>query len=220
MSFGPTMLSCGGRVGKDSAAQFIKAADLSSISLLMLSRGNTIFSDPESNISQPAKFHAMRARGLIAAGDIASAMKEINLALSLTPASSELAGCIVPALDRAGHPKDADAVFDRVASVLQSSLDRHPRAAYLHSSLALMCAACDRRLDQALEHANQAVLLAPDNVEWLDTLAEVQFHRGQRQAAIETVKHGIELGPGFDDFRRQLKRFEQDKPASNAGVTS
>jgi len=204
-------------VGNDGAARFIRAADLCSISLLMLIHGRTAYSQPESYIGQPAKFHAMRARGLIASGDIPSAMKEIDLALALTPANWELAGYIVPALDRAGHRVEADAVFDRVASVLQGGLDRHPRSAELHSSFAWMCAACDRRLDPALEHANQAVSLAPDNVEWLNTLAEVQFHRGQRQAAIETVKHGIEIDPGFADFRRQLTRFLQDKPASRPG---
>ena len=89
----------------------------------------------------------------------------------------------------------------------------HGRSTELHASYAWLCAACDRRLDQALEHASQAVSLGPDNAEYPGGLAEVEFRRGQQPAAIETVKHGIELDPGLDDLRRQLKRFSQEKPA-------
>ncbi|HET6249727.1 MAG TPA: tetratricopeptide repeat protein [Tepidisphaeraceae bacterium] len=204
-------------LGKDSAARFLQAADLSSISLLMLNRGRTVYRYPEGYILQPARFHAMRARGLIASGDIPAATKEMDLALLLTPANTELAAYIVPAFDQAGHATEANAVFNRVASVLQASLDRHPASPQLHSSLARMEAACDRRLDEALTHANRAVSLAPDNVEYLGTLAEVQFHRGQRQAAIETVKRGLKLDPAFADLQRQLKRFSQEKPTTRPG---
>ena len=57
-----------------------------------------------------------------------------------------------------------------------------------------------------------SISLGPGNAEYLGGLAEVQFRRRQRQAAIETVKHGIEFDPGLDDLRRQLKQISQDKP--------
>ena len=61
--------------------------------------------------------------------------------------------------------------------------------------------------------AQTATALKPGNWQTLDTLAEVNFRRGDRAAAIEIEKHAASLS-NDPYLARQLKRFE------NAAVPS
>jgi hypothetical protein len=77
-----------------------------------------------------------------------------------------------------------------------------------HNDLAWLCARCRRHLDQGLTHAQTAVALAPTSAPYLDTLAEVHFPRGDQAKAIELMQRCLELVPGRDFYRGQLKRFQ------------
>ena len=66
------------------------------------------------------------------------------------------------------------------------------------------------RSDAALEHARRGVELTPNNPGHMDTLAEVYFRRGDRQAAIEAAKKCVELDPLNKFYRTQLQRFESN----------
>jgi predicted Zn-dependent protease len=77
-----------------------------------------------------------------------------------------------------------------------------------------MAARCRRHLDRALEHARKAVALAPAEPGYLDTLAEVQFQRGEKDRAIENMKKCLALSPKSDYFRKQLERFERGDPSA------
>jgi tetratricopeptide (TPR) repeat protein len=194
--------------------RYLRSADLLSRWMLRIAQGESAFLMPEAYLMQPALIHSLRARGLIATGDVPGAMKEADLSLSILPANSQLPIDLVPALDRHGHKPEADALFRKVAATVEVGALRHPQCPELHNGFAWMCAKCDRDLDQALVNAQQATKLTPDSVAFLDTLAEVQFHRGDRQAAIETMKHCIELDPHFDYLQHQLKRFTGEAPAT------
>jgi tetratricopeptide (TPR) repeat protein len=85
----------------------------------------------------------------------------------------------------------------------------------LHNSLAWLAARCRRQLALAENHAKKAVELAPDTPGYLDTLAEVQFQSGRKEAAIATMKRCIELDPDRPYYRKQLKRFEAGDPLAD-----
>ncbi len=194
--------------------RYLRSAELLSRWMVWIAASGRTFIVPEAHLMQPSVIHSLRARGLIATGDVPAAMKEADLSLSLLPANSQLPIDLVPALDRHGHKQEADALFGKVAAMVEPTTLRHPQCAELHNGFAWMCAKCDRELDKALANAEAATKLTPDSVAYLDTLAEVHFHRGERQAAIDTMKHCIELDPHFEYLQHQLKRFSSEGPAT------
>jgi predicted Zn-dependent protease len=59
--------------------------------------------------------------------------------------------------------------------------------------------------------AEKAVALAPDEAAYQDTLAEVHFQRGDRQAAVAAAKKCVAIVPGNPIFAKRLKHFENDE---------
>ena len=99
-------------------------------------------------------------------------------------------------------------------------LERHealcrdfPRSATYHNDLAWLAANLDRDLDKALAHAQRAVELEPQSAGILDTLAEVQFRRGDRAEAVRLAKRCLEMDPEGAHYKKQLARFEAKPPA-------
>ncbi|MBI5493543.1 MAG: tetratricopeptide repeat protein [Deltaproteobacteria bacterium] len=75
-----------------------------------------------------------------------------------------------------------------------------------------------RDIDLALSLANGALAQEPTNTAYLDTLAEVQFARGEVRNARETIGRALELEPGDRRLQAQARRFEQsgDSPPPTA----
>jgi membrane associated rhomboid family serine protease len=66
-------------------------------------------------------------------------------------------------------------------------------------------------LESALQMAERAVAETDRGVpELLDTLAELQFKLGQRDAAVATIHEAIEIRPLEPYYRDQLRRFRED----------
>jgi Flp pilus assembly protein TadD len=83
-----------------------------------------------------------------------------------------------------------------------------PRSEAYHNDLAWLAANLDRDLDKALAHAQRATELEPQSAGILDTLAEVQFRRGNRAEAVRLAKRCVEMEPDGEHFKKQLARFE------------
>jgi len=162
----------------------------------------------------PAQVHQLRAKGLLAAGKLDEAHKHIELALASLPGSVDLPILLVPELERRGHKKEAAALFERSYEVHDKVCRDYPRCAWAHNSAAWLSACCRRNLDKALQHAQKAVALTPDNAGYLDTLAEVYFQRGDKDKAVALQKRVIELDPKKPYFRKQLKRLEAGDPSA------
>jgi tetratricopeptide (TPR) repeat protein len=157
--------------------------------------------------------HIDRARGLLQQGKKAEAFKEIEQAEKLHPANLDLGIVLVRALERAGEKQKAQELFERVHSRWEQASSDFPSGADAHNQIAWLCARCRKRLDLALEHAQQATKLAPDVASYFDTLAEVSFQRGDREKAIKFIKKCLTMpqaNVGF--YRLQLKRFEKGDP--------
>jgi tetratricopeptide (TPR) repeat protein len=187
---------------------YLKAAEGYELSMLRVLNGGTYYVLPVAYASIPAQVHQMRASALLAAGRYEEARKQIDLAMASWPASVELPIALVPALERAGHKKEAAALFDRCYGAFDKLSRDYPRCAWAHNSAAWMSACCRRNLDQALEHAKKAVELAPATAGHLDTLAEVHFQRGEKDEAVALQKRVVEMDPKRAYFRKQLRRLE------------
>jgi hypothetical protein len=191
-----------------------KAAEGNEQSMLRCLRADTNFVAPGAFAVVPAQIHQLRARALLAAGKDAEADKQIELALLVSPVNADLAIALVPELERRGRKKEADALFERCFGVLEKLCQDYPRCGWAHNSAAWLSACCRRNLDAALRHAQRAVELAPNNAGYLDTLAEVQFQRGDKEQAVALQKRVIELNPNRPYFRKQLRRLEAGDPAA------
>jgi tetratricopeptide (TPR) repeat protein len=177
----------------------------------VLGRGS-YFTQIEACVWVPYRLHFLRARGLLANGDVSGALAEIRLCERLLPGETETAVTFVPALVKGGQARAADELFDRALKGQRALCADYPRCAPAHNALAWLAARCGRQLDLALQHARTAVRLDPDRAAHLDTLAEVHFRRGERAEAVRLMRRCIALAPDRGHYRSQLKRFEAVQP--------
>ena len=155
------------------------------------------------------------AKYLLESGRIEEALRVAEQARATAPTSIEVAEFFVPRLTQLGRQKDADRLFTELDTIMTKMCQMFPKAALYPNNLAWMYAKCGRKLDKALQLAERAVELEPDNPTYLDTLAEVEFLRGHRDRAIELARRCMRLDPDHRHYRRQLQRFLESDAASS-----
>ena len=192
--------------------EFLAAANMYEQALLRCLPSTAMLVDSRGYVLVPRLIHELRARGLVAAGQIDAALREADLAIAAVPGDSEIAICLVPELEKRGRKNSADELFKRVRDPLEQLCRDYPESPAAHNSLAWMLARCRRDLDTALTHANRGVELAPKNCAILDTLAEVHFQRGEKDKAAAAIRKCIELQPAVERHRLALKRFLEGTP--------
>ncbi|MFN0017409.1 MAG: hypothetical protein ACKVP0_04060 [Pirellulaceae bacterium] len=154
--------------------------------------------------------HKTRARGLLEAGKKDEALVEMKLCEQISPGNIDLAEDMVPLLKAKGFAADADVLYQRAYAVHASLAQKFPESPALRNNVAWLCAVSHQRLEEALTHAQKAVELSPNAPSYLDTLAEVHFHQGDRAKAVEFGKKVLELAPSNKLFAERLKHFEND----------
>ena len=189
----------------------LKAADCWEQLALSALLASSAFTEVEVYLQLPHLIHKARARGLMAAGNHADAVRELWLSHAALPGDGKLVLDLAPEFRKARLDKTADELFERVYTVIDGVTQDFPNSAHHHNQAAWLAARCGRRLDEALKHANEAVRLVPDNPAYLDTLAEVHFARGDKQLAIELERRCLKLAPGDPVLEKQLQRFEAEK---------
>jgi tetratricopeptide (TPR) repeat protein len=153
--------------------------------------------------------HRVRARGLMAGGQGDAAAWDIAEACAAQPGDAEFVEEVTKHLDAVGRSAEAERVFAACFARYDRVCREFPRAAAHHNALAWLAARCGRRLDDALLHAEAAVRLDPERAAYVDTLAEVQFRRGDHGRAIALERRAVELEPRNPEFRARLERFER-----------
>jgi tetratricopeptide (TPR) repeat protein len=123
-----------------------------------------------------------------------------------------LAADVVPALQQTGRTADAEKYFNFAYKDLSDELSAHPTDAEAMNNLAWLCARCNRRLDEAVKLADQAVAAEPDNSAYLDTDAECHFLAGDKQTAIKLETRALQLTPNDTFMMGQLQHFRGESP--------
>jgi tetratricopeptide (TPR) repeat protein len=159
-------------------------------------------------IHEPHRVLVLRALAEIEANRIESATAIMARAHDMMPGNVDLAVACVPALEGKGLGREADAVFQRAFAHQERLCLEFPRCGDFHNRLAWLAARCQRRLDQALEHAERAVRQQAKNVRYLHTLAEVHFQRGEGKRAIAAIDQAIALSPDDTRLQRQRQRIQ------------
>ena len=94
-----------------------------------------------------------------------------------------------------------------VGDLMYRTLERKVQDAGMLNSLAWFSVINDLYLPQALEAAQRAADLEPENPDILDTLAETYYRMGQAKKAIEVESLAVELAPEDSYLREQIERF-------------
>jgi hypothetical protein len=165
--------------------------------------------DSRDYVKLPGTIQLLRARAAIAAGQFADVERAAERALAAVPGDIRVAEELVPLLEQAGRPEQAEALFQKLHGQIAPWSAAYPDSALLHNQLAWLCARCGRHLDEAQASAEKAVALEPKNGNYVDTLAEVYFQRGDRDTALRHSRHAMELSPHDKLLRRQFERFQQ-----------
>jgi tetratricopeptide (TPR) repeat protein len=186
--------------------------------MMLVCFGSVYFVRATPYLTIPGTDHHLRARAFLAAGKVPEAVKETNLLLTFLPGDLDGTLHVIPALDKAGRKKDADALFKRSLDHYEQLCKAYPKSVQHQNSLAWLAACCRRQLDKALEHAKKAVALAPKNAGVLDTLAEVYYQKGDKAQAIKLMKKCLELDPKKNYYHKQIKRFQAPGPPSATPV--
>ncbi len=165
------------------------------------------FLNEVSYLTVPALVHKLRAMDAIGRSDFESAEREMRLGLAMCPGDTVIAEEVVPLLDAAGQREIGDRFIAQVVEHYEKVCEAHPNFAQLHNNLAWATARCHRHLDEALLHATKAVELDPNSAAYIDTLAEVHFHLGDRDTAIHWSEQAVALRPMGASLQTQLTRF-------------
>jgi tetratricopeptide (TPR) repeat protein len=192
---------------------YAKAADLYERSILCHLQGASEFKLAAGNLAVPAALYFNYAMAYLTAGKLDEARKAIQTCVDILPGDVNLPILLIPALEKLGHKKDADDLFAKVWAVHDGLCKEHPKSAWGHNNTAWLAVRCRRHVDEALQHAKQAVELAPDQASHLDTLAEAYFQKGDKEKALELIKKCVKLDPKYAYFQRQLKRIEAGDPS-------
>lgn len=194
----------------------LRGADCWETMVLCCLRNKWGFVDANGYIQIPFLVHKTRAKGLIRTGRVEEGVREVAFSRTTAPLNLELSEELVPALLQAHRPAEADQLFREQSSATRVVSGEFPNCPTLHNNLAWLFARTGRELEAALEHAHRALKLDPNNAAYVDTLAEVQFRRGQVDEAIFNAERCLQLEPRSKHYQEQLARFRAAKPSDAA----
>ncbi|HEX3358476.1 MAG TPA: hypothetical protein VHS31_15995 [Tepidisphaeraceae bacterium] len=159
-------------------------------------------------------YHALRFA--ISQQDEREADKQaLAIAKTALPEDTAFALAAIPILQANNHKQEADDFFNKAYTAAHRALDEAPNNPQRLNTIAWLCAICNQRLDEALPLALRATKLDASDANLADTVAEIQFRKGNVDEAIREIHRAIELDPKSDYFKTQLKRFESAPAKSN-----
>jgi len=199
-----------------SQKDYLKMADLLDRAFLGNFQSNLSFTRPWANLAIPSLIHRSRAMGFATNGHPDEALQQAKICLSETPNDADGLIDVVNALSEHGAKAQSQTLFDSALAVYQKSVNDFSQSGPAHNLLAWFEVRCNRNLDDALRNAQRAVELEPNNTASLDTLAEVQFARGDVDGAIKAMQRCIELEPDSEHNQQQMKRFTAAKNKASA----
>lgn len=156
------------------------------------------------------------ARYLISNGRFEEADDCVKACFRWLPDDIDAALKLVPLAEASGGGEHAEAWYRLYRDHYLAHLEKWPEDSVFHNDLAWLCAKLDRELDLALQHAGIACRLRPNDATYLDTLAEVEFRRGEIDRAIAIAAECLDLDPKNEPHRKQLKRFVEARKARHS----
>jgi tetratricopeptide (TPR) repeat protein len=125
------------------------------------------------------------------------------------PSDGSLADDFFPSLRKAGLMKEHDEWFDRSWQRMMAVVAQYPDSDNTYNTAAWLASRARRNLDQAEKLQEKALAAKPDESSYLDTMAEIQFAKGNRKKALEWSALAVNFSPDSMQplLRRQYERF-------------
>jgi len=102
--------------------------------------------------------------------------------------------------------------FEEKETLLLKSIEMSPDFVVAHNDLAWLYAEENKKLEDALELIDTALLQNPDYEVFLDTKAEVLYKLGRFDEAVSIERKLSQRFPSNEFFRRQLQKFRAGFP--------
>ncbi len=169
------------------------------------------FNEAEAYPALANLLHKAVARAAMAEGKPEEVAAELARCERILPADIRAVVDLVPLLRQKGMPQIADGLFERAMVTHRKVLEEFPDSATYLNNAAWVCARAQRELDEGLKLAKQAVELMPEEAAYHDTLAEVHFQRGDREAAVAAAQKCLEIAPANKMFAARLTHFRDDE---------
>ncbi len=143
----------------------------------------------------------------IAEGNFEEADKAIRMCHRAWPEQIETPLELVPWGREKFGAELAQTWIDLYADPLEQHMNRWPNDTLIGNNLAWLYANLEWKLERAEELSRRVCERLPDDDVYLDTLAEIEFRRGNKAKAIELASRCREIAPLETHHRVQLRRF-------------
>lgn len=140
------------------------------------------------------------------AGSISLLKKCHQLALC----DGSLADDFFPALRKVGLMKEHDEWFNESWAKISAVIAKFPDSDNTCNTAAWLAARARRNLDQAEKLEERALAARPNQFAYLDTMAEIQFAKGNRRKALEWSDRAVNFSPGDPQLLQQNERFRSE----------
>ncbi|MCW1921802.1 hypothetical protein OKA05_04510 [Luteolibacter arcticus] len=136
-----------------------------------------------------------------------AALVEIERLSTLPYAENAMADHFFAPMRAAGLTKLHDSIFERIWTGVTARIRQFPECDNSRNSAAWLASRANRRLDEAEDFLKKALERNPRQAAYLDTMAEVEFARGDRKKAVEFSTRSLEEGAVDFQLIRQHRRF-------------
>lgn len=130
----------------------------------------------------------------------------------MSPIDGSLADYFFPSLRKAGLMQEHAEWFKLTWDGITKVLNQYPQAEVTCNTAGWLAAKAASNLDEAAEIEMRALALNPQEPNYLDTMAEIEFSKGNRDKALEWSAKAINFASllELELFRRQYEHFRAD----------
>ena len=139
--------------------------------------------------------------------DRAGAVAMLGDCYRMFPCDGSLADDFFPALRKVGLIREHDEWFKESWERMTAVIRQFPDSDNTCNTAAWMASRARRNLEPAEKLLEKALAANPDQSAYLDTMAEIQFARGNREKALEWSRRAVNFMPLDVMLRRQHERF-------------
>lgn len=139
--------------------------------------------------------------------DRAGSIEKLRNCHRMFPSDGSLADNFFPALRKMGLLKEHDEWFKISWERMSAVVAQFPDSDNTCNTAGWLAGRAQRNLEQAKKLLEKALAARPNSSIYLDTMAEIEFARGNRQKALEWSARAVNFMPEDPTIRHQYERF-------------
>jgi tetratricopeptide (TPR) repeat protein len=155
---------------------------------------------PEGERKVRALLDYVKALDLQDEGESEKALAAFQRVLNIDPGEIDLATRVAYLLTQQGD-------YPRAIDILKDAVKAQPKEPGPYLQLAYIYAKYLRKMDPAIDYAQQAIRLAPNDIAGYQRLAEVQLSARNRSAAMRTLDHAARVETNDPSYWTQLGKL-------------